>query len=101
MCTCSKRDVRTVEHHTCQYCGSQPSKHELTVDHVTPRSRGGATAWENVVTACAPCNRRKGNRLPDEARMTLRAKPTRPHFVAIVLLGEAHGHDVWKKYLPT
>ena len=97
----SRRTVMARDMYTCQYCGAQPSKHELTVDHVSPRSRGGATTWENVVTACAPCNRRKGNRLPEEARMTLRSKPTRPHFVAIVLLGEAHAHDAWKKYLPT
>ncbi len=95
----SRRTVLARDMHTCQYCGAQPSKHELTVDHVIPRSRGGTTIWENVVTACAPCNRRKGNRLPEEAHMMLRSKPTRPHFIAIVLLGEANAHSVWGKYL--
>jgi 5-methylcytosine-specific restriction endonuclease McrA len=95
----SRRTVMARDMYTCQYCGGQPSKHELTVDHVIPRSRGGATIWENVVTACAPCNRRKGDRMPEEAHMMLRTKPARPHFVAIVLLGEANGHAVWRKYL--
>jgi 5-methylcytosine-specific restriction endonuclease McrA len=45
---------------TCQYCGA---REELTFDHVIPRSKGGTTTWENVVAACARCNRRKGNRL--------------------------------------
>jgi 5-methylcytosine-specific restriction endonuclease McrA len=95
----SRRTVLARDLYTCQYCGSQPSRHELTVDHVIPRSRGGTTVWENVVAACAPCNRRKGDRLPEEANMVLHNKPTRPHFVAIVLLGEANAHAVWSKYL--
>src|SRR5512141_1816722 len=77
----SRRTVLARDLYTCQYCGGQPSKHELTVDHVIPRSRGGTTVWENVVAACAPCNRRKGDRLPDEAGMLLRSKPTRPQFI--------------------
>src|SRR6266545_6052595 len=52
---------------TCQYCGRQTAG--LTVDHVIPRSRGGQSVWENIVASCAPCNRRKGNRLPQEIRM--------------------------------
>jgi len=95
----SRRTVLARDFYTCQYCGAQPHKSELTVDHVIPRARGGTTAWENVVIACAPCNHRKGDRLPEEAQMTLRAKPARPRFVAIVLLGEVHTHAVWKKYL--
>src|SRR5918999_1863961 len=46
---------------TCQYCGQERGK--LTVDHVIPRSKGGAQSWDNIVTCCAPCNRRKGDRL--------------------------------------
>lgn len=95
----SRRTVLARDMYTCQYCGAQPGKHGLTVDHVIPRARGGATVWENVVTACALCNLRKGDRLLEEARMTLRAKPERPRFVAIVFLSEAHAHAVWRKYL--
>lgn len=87
--------------YTCQYCGGQPGRHELTVDHVMPRSRGGTTTWENVVTACGPCNRRKGDRTPEEARMKLLSEPARPRFIAVMLLGETNAHTVWQKYLGT
>ncbi len=49
----------------CVYCGSH---RELTFDHVVPRAQGGRTTWENVATACAPCNLRKGGRTPHQAR---------------------------------
>ena len=61
---------------TCQYCGSR--KPGLTVDHVIPRSRGGKSVWENIVASCAPCNRRKGNRLPREIEMHPRSRPAAP-----------------------
>ncbi len=95
----SRRTVLARDMYTCQYCGGRPNKQELTIDHVVPRSRGGTTLWENVVAACGPCNRRKGDRSPEEANMTLLSKPTRPRFLAIVLLGEAHAHVSWRKYL--
>ena len=47
----------------CQYCGARTS---LTVDHVIPRSKGGGSGWDNIVASCAPCNRRKGDRLPHQ-----------------------------------
>ncbi len=95
----SRRTVLARDMYTCQYCGGQPGRQQLTVDHVIPRSRGGKTIWENVATACGSCNRRKGDRTPDEARMQLRSKPARPQFVAIVLLHESNAHAVWRKYL--
>ncbi|MEM6615116.1 MAG: HNH endonuclease [Pseudomonadota bacterium] len=60
---------------SCQYCGSQD---DLTFDHVIPRSRGGQTTWENVVTACAPCNLRKGGKMPRHAGMVPDQTPYRP-----------------------
>ena len=62
------------DRHTCQYCGS---KGVLTLDHVLPASRGGQDSWENLVTACGPCNHTKANRTPEEAGMPLRSKPRR------------------------
>jgi 5-methylcytosine-specific restriction endonuclease McrA len=59
---------------TCQYCG----KLATTMDHVLPRSRGGRTTWYNCVAACSECNRRKGNRTPEEANLKLRRKPFQP-----------------------
>jgi 5-methylcytosine-specific restriction endonuclease McrA len=55
----------------CAYCGSHFPDSELTVEHITPVSRGGRHDWTNVVTACRSCNTRKGNRRPEEARMPL------------------------------
>ena len=55
----------------CGYCGSHFSEGELTVEHITPVSRGGRHEWTNVVTACRSCNTRKGSRRPEEANMPL------------------------------
>ena len=60
---------------SCQYCGSN---HDLTFDHVVPRRLGGITSWENVSTACSPCNLKKGGRTPAQARMPLYKQPWRP-----------------------
>ena len=62
----------------CQYCSEAMQAGELTYDHVLPRSRGGPTSWENIVTACRPCNHRKGPRTPEEARMSLLKRPVKP-----------------------
>ena len=59
----------------CMYCGARTS---LTVDHVIPRSKGGGSDWENIVASCAPCNRRKGDRLPHQIGMHPRVKPRMP-----------------------
>src|SRR5690242_12244567 len=59
----------------CQYCGDP---RDLTFDHVIPRSRGGRTTWENVVTACSPCNLEKGGQLPRDAGMHPRQRPRQP-----------------------
>ena len=95
----SRRSVLARDNYTCQYCGEQPGKAQLTIDHVVPRSKGGGTTWDNVVAACGPCNRRKGNRTPDEARMALLSKPERPRYLAFVLLGDRGRNDTWQKYL--
>ena len=93
----SRRSLLCRDNYTCQYCGT--TEQTLTIDHIVPRSRGGKTEWTNVVAACAPCNRRKANRLPSEAKMTLRSKPTKPAYVAVVLLGQARGNETWERYI--
>ncbi len=95
---CSRRGVLARDHETCQYCGAQPGRINLTIDHVVPRSQGGLTVWNNVVTACRECNRKKGGRTPEQAHMTLRTRPRQPQYVAFALLGEIERHDVWRKY---
>jgi len=76
--TFSRRNIFKRDRFTCQYCGQQPVSEELTIDHVVPRSRGGLSSWTNCVLACVDCNTRKANRTPDQARMPLLQKPTRP-----------------------
>jgi 5-methylcytosine-specific restriction endonuclease McrA len=94
----SRRTVLARDNYTCQYCGATPGRANLTLDHIVPRSRGGPTNWDNVVAACRPCNVRKGNRTPDEAGLTLRRRPGRPSYLAVLLLAEAGRQEVWGKY---
>ena len=84
----------------CQYCGDIFSKNALTMDHVVPVSRGGRTAWENIVASCKPCNEKKGDRLPHEAGLKLRRKPKEPSFIPYVQFGIRKNNDVWLKYMP-
>ncbi|HJK95962.1 MAG TPA: HNH endonuclease [Polyangiaceae bacterium LLY-WYZ-14_1] len=77
----SRFNVMLRDGFTCQYCQRTLPVRELTCDHVLPRTRGGATGWENIVTACRPCNERKGNRTPAEAAMLLPAPPKAPRWL--------------------
>lgn len=95
---CSRRGVFARDRETCQYCGAQPGRSHLTMDHVVPRSQGGGTTWDNVVAACRDCNHRKGGRTPEQANMKLAIVPRQPQYVAFALLGELERHDVWRKY---
>ena len=74
----SRVNVFTRDSFTCQYCGTKLAMNLLTYDHVIPRSRGGRTQWDNIVTACYGCNSKKGDRTPDEASMHPFRKPERP-----------------------
>lgn len=95
---CTRRTVLIRDRETCQYCGAQPGRGKLTLDHVLPKARGGSTEWTNVVTACSDCNHRKANRTPEEAGLTLRVTPRQPTVIAFALIGELEHHDVWRKY---
>ena len=81
----------------CVYCGTSGGR--LTLDHVVPRSRGGESVWENVVTSCAPCNLRKGNRLPEEVAMTLPTQPRPPAPVLFIRLAAPKIPLSWAPYL--
>lgn len=95
----TRRTVLARDHYTCQYCGKQPPRRDLTVDHILPRSRGGRTVWENVVTACQRCNGLKGGRTPEEANMKLLSTPTRPRYVALAMVESAAARQAWGKYM--
>ena len=85
---------------TCQYCGS---KEDLTFDHLIPRSRGGLTRWDNVVTACAPCNLKKGARDAKEIGMEPMQMPYRPTVFELHRNGRAFPpnflHESWLDFL--
>ena len=81
----------------CVYCGSSGGR--LTLDHVIPRSRGGDSVWENIVTSCAPCNLRKGDRLPEEVRMTLPRPPKPPQPALFIRLAAPRIPTGWRPYL--
>lgn len=76
----TRRNVYKRDNFECQYCGEKFPPADLTFDHVFPQSRGGETDWENIVTACQPCNRIKGDRTPREADMPLESEPKEPQW---------------------
>jgi 5-methylcytosine-specific restriction endonuclease McrA len=82
---------------TCQYCGA--AKPGLTVDHIVPRSRGGESVWENIVASCAPCNRRKGNRLPREVEMHPAKRPKPPGPTVFIRIASPRIPLAWEPYL--
>ena len=92
----TRRAVFARDSWTCQYCGRTS---HLTVDHVLPRSRGGLSVWENIVTSCAPCNRRKGNRTPKEIDMHPRRKPKAPGPTVFIRVAAPVVPPAWQQYL--
>ena len=84
----------------CQYCGAPT---ELTFDHLIPRSKGGKTTWENVITACAPCNLKKGNKSCSDIKMWPRQMPFRPSMTDLHANGRRfppnYLHDSWLDFL--
>ena len=77
----SRRNIFERDKHVCQYCHKRFSKSELTIDHVLPRSRGGADTWQNLVLACVKCNHKKSNLTPGEAHMNLLRPPSAPRWL--------------------
>ncbi|ABB58232.1 HNH endonuclease [Synechococcus elongatus] len=96
----TRRNVLHRDGHSCQYCGYHGEN--LTLDHILPRSRGGADTWENVITACMRCNVHKGNRTPKEAGMPLMSTPRQPvsslYFEISRYLNQG-SHQEWRKYV--
>lgn len=93
--TLSRRAVFARDAGACQYCG----KAAENIDHVLPRSRGGAHTWENVVASCRPCNARKENRTPPEAGMVLAREPYAPRERAWAIIAVGNVHPEWEPYL--
>jgi 5-methylcytosine-specific restriction endonuclease McrA len=89
------------DRYRCQYCGRRGTAFDLTLDHIMPKSRGGRTVAENLVTACQTCNNRKGDRTPEEARMPLLTNPAALYYglERVAFRDAARSRPEWCKYL--
>jgi len=96
---CNRQNVCWRDKHICQYCTKRFKAFDLTMDHVVPRSRGGETVWENIVTACKKCNQKKADKTPQEAGMKLLRYPYKPKNSVLRTLGVAKPSEIWKNYL--
>lgn len=97
----SRSNIFIRDNHTCQYCGVKFGKSHLTLDHVIPIVQGGKKCWENIVTACKPCNQRKGGRTPQQAHLSIIRKPRRPTWLpsATFQVGVSVTPERWKIYM--
>lgn len=95
----TRSNIYARDEYTCQYCYEQFPDDDLTFDHVIPSSQGGTKVWENIVTCCVQCNRKKGGNTPQEAGMTLLKQPKRPSSQFIKLsLGGRRVPEAWKDF---
>jgi 5-methylcytosine-specific restriction endonuclease McrA len=96
----NRRNIFARDNNQCQYCGKKFPTAELSLDHVIPRSQGGASTWENIVCACVGCNVRKGGRTPKEAGMHLIRKPEKPKRSPLLNLKLTHSkYQSWRTFL--
>ncbi len=96
----SRANIYARDDHRCQYCGVGHPIEDLTFDHVVPVSQGGKKKWENIVTSCISCNRRKGGRTPAQAGMRVIRQPSRPSRSPVVRLtfGLRNAPESWRDY---
>jgi 5-methylcytosine-specific restriction endonuclease McrA len=96
----SRRNVFLRDAFTCQYCGGRPPVRDLNLDHVLPRSRGGKSSWDNLVTSCRTCNVKKGYATPEECGMVPRHKPHRPNWsMALRMAAPTTRFVEWEPFL--
>ena len=91
----SRENIFKRDGHTCTYCGSHKN---LTIDHIYPKSKGGANNWDNLITSCFPCNAKKGDRTPEQAGMKLGFSPFRPNPLYFICRSHKN-EDKWQPYL--
>jgi 5-methylcytosine-specific restriction endonuclease McrA len=92
----NRHNIFKRDHNECQYCGS---KKALTIDHVIPKSKGGKTNWQNLITACHRCNTLKGDRTPEQAGLLLRKAPFRPTFSYFLAEYAVKNAEEWLPFL--
>jgi len=97
----SRANIYARDEHVCQYCGELSSTSELTFDHVVPVAQGGRKDWENIVTCCITCNRKKGGRTPEQSHMHLIRHPRRPDKAPAIrfTFGIRNAPDSWRDYV--
>ena len=96
----TRRNLFLRDDFTCQYCGRKGSPDRLSIDHVTPRSRGGRTTWENCVLACVGCNARKADRPLKDSGLRLLRQPTRPRWTPYLNLRPNQRLESWHRFAP-
>jgi 5-methylcytosine-specific restriction endonuclease McrA len=94
----TRQNIFKRDNFQCQYCGTSQ---DLTLDHVIPKARGGKSTWSNLVTACKPCNTRKGDFMPEEIGFTIRNLPYRPSYIIFLRDYSGYTHREWEPYLKT
>lgn len=97
----TRNNLFSRDNHVCQYCWEKFDAEDLTFDHVVPVVHGGKKTWDNIVTACVPCNSKKEGRTPEQAGMTLMKKPKQPAWSQVVniMVGVKNLPEKWKNYL--
>ncbi len=97
----SRENIYVRDGHRCQYCNHRFPTRSLTLDHVIPVVQGGTKSWENIVTACVPCNQKKGGHTPQQAGMRLLKKPIVPSWLPTIQVRFtfAQAPISWRVYL--
>jgi 5-methylcytosine-specific restriction endonuclease McrA len=97
----TREGIYTRDNNTCQYCGGRFARHDLTLDHILPKSRGGSSKWENLVACCRKCNHTKADRTPEEAGMTLLHRPLKNtiHTARGMMRLRGMHEQKWHKYI--
>jgi len=96
----NRRNIFARDENKCQYCGRRFPTSELSLDHIVPKAYRGKTTWTNIVCACTECNKTKGGRTPEEARMKLIRKPAKPkHSPILSLKLRSDRYRSWKQFL--
>jgi 5-methylcytosine-specific restriction endonuclease McrA len=96
----NRRNIYARDHSLCQYCGKKFPTHELTLDHVVPRTQGGESSWTNLVCACVKCNSHKGGRTPHQAHMKLITQPVQPKRNPVISLRLGQDkYNCWQAFL--
>lgn len=96
----SRANIYTRDGWKCQYCGKKGKSSDLNLDHVTPRSKGGKTCWENIVTSCIECNNKKKDKSPTQAGMKLRKRPYTPTWLPMFSIQfKGSIPDQWTSYI--